>query len=693
MCKLTSLATTIGFLTSTAIVLIGSPASACCKIEIHEPKIHVPKIEAPKVPKINVQKDVGSAGKAISHAEKATQKGMGSAGKALEHVEKTTVKSSGIENVAKASSKSIVNAVEHPEEEAKALQKDAVGLEKDAKTDASDIAHGNFSKLMKDTANQENAIDEGISKATGVSTDTLKTFNAIAGGAEEKLAVHAAEHPEETLKALKKDGVAVEKAARTDAADIASGNAAKLLRDTTNQDNALIAAQIRAAVAVEGIPVPPGVLKAGITFATTLNKWSTGQGAAEIIEALAHGKNGAALLMTMNDMNTLQGNGILNATNHVVSKDTGISTGVLNTTEQIGMFLAGGGESAVASDAAKVVAKESVEAASKGAVEAGMKAATEAAAKQAAEAAVKQTAEVGAKGAAKVGAEGAVEAAAKAGAEDAAKSVAKTAAKDAKDVTSAGAKEAAEVIPKGIVQERVAAIENKIAKVGIEDATKAGAKAATEEVAKTGAKVAAEETAKVSVKEATESATKKMTDTAADALEKEKFGFDDMVKSRLAAAAKAAAKDAATMGLGEGATKMLVEEAVKKEGETIVSTTGKLGGYAAKSRMESPDKLMETIAGDAAYKGAGAAYEALGEGVVAAAKAGKEAAVDYASRIMADSRFADEIAARASAKIDRAFVVDSLYKFVTDPNKLLWKTGVKAAEEGAHQGEKAAKGD
>lgn len=671
MHKLTSIAIiTIGLLSSTAIVVTGSPAIAKSFMKSVSHSVSKASHSVSKATK-TVTKGASSAAKTVSKGASSAEKTVA---KGATKAANTTMKKSGVETAVTTTTKTIVKAAEHPEETAKGLQKDAVGLEKDAKTDATDLAHGNVKKLMTDTAHQENAIDAGISKGTGVSVDTLKTVNAIEGGAMEKAAVQAAEHPEATLKSIEKDAKGVEHAVRTDAADVASGNAAKLLRDTTNQENSVIATAIKTEVQLTGMPVPKGILNAGISFDTTLNSMMTGQGAAAIIEALAHGKTDAALGMATKDMSTLQGNDLMNATNHEISKDTGLSTALLNTTEQVALAFAGGGEGAVASDAAKVVAKESVEAATKDAVAAGVQAGTEAAAKKTAEAAAQQT----------------VEAGAKAGAEDVAKSAATTAAKDsakeatsvgAKEVTSAGAKEAAEVIPQGIVKERVAFFEG-LAKTGTQDAAKdaakSGAKAATEDAAKAGAKAAVEDAAKAGTVDATKAAAK--------------GGFDDAVKSRLTAAAEAAAKDAVEKGFSGAALEQIVRLAVADAGDAVVEDTGKLASYAVKSRWQTADKFMETVAEDAAMAGTKAARGAVEkEGLAAAAKVGAKEAGEYASRMMDDSRFVDEVAARASKKIDIAFVANSLAKHATEiaTEKAQEKVLEKAQEKAMEATEKA----
>jgi hypothetical protein len=642
----------------------------------------------------NASKDVKSTTETVKKGTESTAK---AAGKDLTHVGETTLKSSGVENVAKASTNTIKSAVENPKETAKALKKDAKGLERDAKTDANDLAHGNVKKLMKDTANQENAVDKGISKGTGVSMGTLKTINAINGGAMEKAAVEAAAHPNETLHALNKDAKGVEMAARTDAADIKSGNASKLLRDTTNQQNSLIAAEIKTEVALSGVPVPKAMVNAGVEYATTLNKMATGQGAAEIVEALAHGKNGAALLTATNDANTLQGNQILNSTNHVISKDTGISTAVLNTTEQVAMALAGGGEGAVASDAAKAVAHESVKAGSEAAVKAGEEAALKAAANGAGKAAAKDAASGVAKAAADDAAKNAGKTAVNDAAKDAGKRVAKTAAEgSAKEVTSAGAKEAAEVIPKGIVKERVAFFEG-LGKAGTEEAANAAAAEVAKVTAKDAVRAVVEDAAKAKAEAAAGGAAKSAAKTA------EKGGFDGAVKSRLTAAAEKAGKDAAEKGLDKAATKAAIEAAVKKEGENVAQETANLARYAVVSGGD-PVKMAEAVANDAA----GEAYKVLAgeteKGFVGGLKglnraalnlgddetmaAAKAAAADYTSRMMGNARGMDpaimtEVASRASAKMDKTFVADSLYAYMTDPMKGGMKLATTGVKEGA----------
>ncbi len=600
-----SAALTIGLLTSTAIVTALAPniANAGILKSVEHAVSHETKSATSTVKK-GAESTEKSAAKGVKSTTETIKKGSESAeksaGKDLSHVGEKTLKSSGVEDVAKASSKTIEKSVEHPQETAKGLEKDAKGLEKDAKTDATDLAHGNVKKLMTDTAHQENAIDDGISKGTGVSVGTLKTINAMNGGAIEKAGVNAAEHPKETLNAINKDAKGAEMAARTDAADIKSGNASKLLRDTTNQQNALIAAQLKTEVAMSGVPIPKSMVNAAVSYQTTMNTMMTGQGAAAIVEALVHGKNGAALGMAMNDANTLQGNQVLNATNHEVSKATGISTAVLNTTEQVAMALAGGGEGAVASDAAKVVAKEAVEAASKDAVKAGVEAALKASAKQGAEAgakdAAKSTVKAVASDAAKDAAKGAAKDAAKDATKDAAKSAVKAAAKDgAGDTISAGVKDAADVIPKGIVQDRVAFFEG-LGKAGTEDA----AKAASADVAKA--------TAEDAVKAMVEDAAKAKAEAAAGGAAKTaaKGGFDGAVKSRLTAAAEKAGKDAAEKGLDKEATKAAVEAAVKKEGENVAQETANLARYAVESGGD-PIKLAEGVAKDAAKE----AYQSL----------------------------------------------------------------------------------
>ncbi|MFZ0846534.1 MAG: hypothetical protein WAM62_12145 [Pseudolabrys sp.] len=682
-----SAAFTIGLLTSTAIVTALAPniANAGILKSVEHAVSHETKSATSTVKK-GAESTEKSAAKGVKSTTETIKKGSESAeksvGKDLSHVGEKTLKSSGVEDVAKASSKTIEKSVEHPQETAKGLEKDAKGLEKDAKTDATDLAHGNVKKLMTDTAHQENAIDDGISKGTGVSVGTLKTINAMNGGAIEKAGVNAAEHPKETLNAINKDAKGAEMAARTDAADIKSGNASKLLRDTTNQQNALIAAQLKTEVAMSGVPIPKSMVNAAVSYQTTMNTMMTGQGAAAIVEALVHGKNGAALGMAMNDANTLQGNQVLNATNHEVSKATGISTAVLNTTEQVAMALAGGGEGAVASDAAKVVAKEAVEAASKDAVKAGVEAALKASAKQGAEAgakdAAKSTVKAVASDAAKDAAKGAAKDAAKDATKDAAKSAVKTAAKDgAGDTVSAGVKDAADVIPKGIVQDRVAFFEG-LGKAGTEDA----AKAASADVAKA--------TAEDAVKAMVEDAAKAKAEAAAGGAAKTaaKGGFDGAVKSRLTAAAEKAGKDAAEKGLDKEATKAAVEAAVKKEGENVAQETSNLARYAVESGGD-PIKLAESVAKDAAKE----AYQSLAgetKGFVGALKglgkaaynlgdddamvAAKAAAKDYTSRMMGNVRgmdpaIMDEVAARTTAKMDKAFVADSLYAYMTDPMK------------------------
>lgn len=667
-----SAALTIGLLTSTAIVTALAPNIAKAGIlkSVEHAVSHETKSATSTVKK-GAESTEKSAAKGVKSTTETIKKGSESteksARKDLSHVGEKTLKTSGVEDVAKASSKTIEKSVEHPQETAK-------GLEKDAKTDATDLAHGNVKKLMTDTAHQENAIDDGISKGTGVSVGTLKTINAMNGGAIEKAGVNAAEHPKETLNAINKDAKGAEMAARTDAADIKSGNASKLLRDTTNQQNALIAAQLKTEVAMSGVPIPKSMVNAAVSYQTTMNTMMTGQGAAAIVEALVHGKNGAALGMAMNDANTLQGNQVLNATNHEVSKATGISTAVLNTTEQVAMALAGGGEGAVASDAAKVVAKEAVEAASKDAVKAGVEAALKASAKQGAEAGAKDAA----KSTVKAVASDTAKDAAKDATKDAAKSAVKAAAKDgAGDTVSAGVKDAADVIPKGIVQDRVAFFEG-LGKAGTEDA----AKAASADVAKA--------TAEDAVKAMVEDAAKAKAEAAAGGAAKTaaKGGFDGAVKSRLTAAAEKAGKDAAEKGLDKEATKAAVEAAVKKEGENVAQETSNLARYAVESGGD-PIKLAESVAKDAAKE----AYQSLAgetKGFVGALKglgkaaynlgdddamvAAKAAAKDYTSRMMGNVRgldpaIMDEVAARTTAKMDKAFVADSLYAYMTDPMK------------------------
>jgi hypothetical protein len=673
-----SAALTIGLLTSTAIVTALAPNIAKAGIlkSVEHAVSHETKSATSTVKK-GAESTEKSAAKGVKSTTETIKKGSESteksARKDLSHVGEKTLKTSGVEDVAKASSKTIEKSVEHPQETAK-------GLEKDAKTDATDLAHGNVKKLMTDTAHQENAIDDGISKGTGVSVGTLKTINAMNGGAIEKAGVNAAEHPKETLNAINKDAKGAEMAARTDAADIKSGNASKLLRDTTNQQNALIAAQLKTEVAMSGVPIPKSMVNAAVSYQTTMNTMMTGQGAAAIVEALVHGKNGAALGMAMNDANTLQGNQVLNATNHEVSKATGISTAVLNTTEQVAMALAGGGEGAVASDAAKVVAKEAVEAASKDAVKAGVEAALKASAKQGAEAgakdAAKSTVKAVASDTAKDAAKGAAKDAAKDATKDAAKSAVKAAAKDgAGDTVSAGVKDAADVIPKGIVQDRVAFFEG-LGKAGTEDA----AKAASADVAKA--------TAEDAVKAMVEDAAKAEAAAGGAAKTAAKGGFDGAVKSRLTAAAEKAGKDAAEKGLDKEATKAAVEAAVKKEGENVAQETSNLARYAVESGGD-PIKLAESVAKDAAKE----AYQSLAgetKGFVGALKglgkaaynlgdddamvAAKAAAKDYTSRMMGNVRgldpaIMDEVAARTTAKMDKAFVADSLYAYMTDPMK------------------------
>jgi hypothetical protein len=657
-------------LTSTAIVTALAPNIAKAGIlkSVEHAVSHETKSATSTVKK-GAESTEKSAAKGVKSTTETIKKGSESteksARKDLSHVGEKTLKTSGVEDVAKASSKTIEKSVEHPQETAK-------GLEKDAKTDATDLAHGNVKKLMTDTAHQENAIDDGISKGTGVSVGTLKTINAMNGGAIEKAGVNAAEHPKETLNAINKDAKGAEMAARTDAADIKSGNASKLLRDTTNQQNALIAAQLKTEVAMSGVPIPKSMVNAAVSYQTTMNTMMTGQGAAAIVEALVHGKNGAALGMAMNDANTLQGNQVLNATNHEVSKATGISTAVLNTTEQVAMALAGGGEGAVASDAAKVVAKEAVEAASKDAVKAGVEAALKASAKQGAEAGAKDAA----KSTVKAVASDTAKDAAKDATKDAAKSAVKAAAKDgAGDTVSAGVKDAADVIPKGIVQDRVAFFEG-LGKAGTEDA----AKAASADVAKA--------TAEDAVKAMVEDAAKAEAAAGGAAKTAAKGGFDGAVKSRLTAAAEKAGKDAAEKGLDKEATKAAVEAAVKKEGENVAQETSNLARYAVESGGD-PIKLAESVAKDAAKE----AYQSLAgetKGFVGALKglgkaaynlgdddamvAAKAAAKDYTSRMMGNVRgldpaIMDEVAARTTAKMDKAFVADSLYAYMTDPMK------------------------
>jgi hypothetical protein len=693
-----SAALTIGLLTSTAIFTAAAPniANALTLKSIEHSVSHETKSATDSVKKgaESTEKNAAKGVKATTATiKKGSESAEKSAGKSLSHVGEKTLKSSGVENVAKASSKTIEKSVEHPQETAKGLEKDAKGLEKDAKTDATDLAHGNVKKLMSDTAHQENAVDAGISKGTGVSLSTLKTLNAMNGGAIEKAGVNAAEHPKETLAAINKDAKGAEMAARTDAADVKSGNASKLLRDTTNQQNALIAAQLKTEVAMSGLPIPKSMVNAAVSYQTTMNTMMTGQGAAAIVEALAHGKNGAALSMTMNDANTLQGNQVLNATNHEVSKATGISTAVLNTTEQVAMALAGGGEGAVASDAAKAVAKESVDAASQAAVKAGEEAALKSAAKQGAEAGAKDAAKSTVKAAASDAAKDAAKGAAKDTATDAAKSAVKTAAKDgAEDTASAGAKDAAEVIPKGIVQDRVAFFES-LGKAGGEDA----AKAAAADVAKA--------TAEDAVKAVVEDAAKAKAEAAAGEAAKAgvKSGFDDTVKSRLTAAAEQAGKDAAEKGLDKEATKALIEAAVKKEGENVVEETANLARYAVSSGG-NPATLAEDVAKDAAAK----AYQSLAgetEGITGALKglgraagnlgdaeareAAAAAAKDYVDRVMAtrlNSELVGEVATRATAKMDTAFVAKSLGKYAL--NQLKSEAETEVLKEGEKEAQR-----
>lgn len=700
MRKLISMFIAIVFLTFIAMASSVSPTMSK-GLKIHVKKVHISSpahavksvsrsaTHATKSVSRSAKHATGSVRKTTKSVTRTAKRTTKTVGKTTKYATKTTVKgvahvatkmAKPIVHVAKTTTRTVVTAVEHPKDTAVGMEKDAKTMGRYAKQDATDLAHGKVSKFMKDTAHQQNAVNNGISKATGVSVGVFKTIDAMNGGAIEKAAVSAAEHPEATLKSLKKDAKGVETAARTDAADIKSGNVTKLLRDTTKQGNSVITTEIKTEVQLSGMPIPKSVLKAGLSYEQTMNKMMTGQGAAEIIEALVYHKNTAALLMATKDMNTLQGNDVMNASNSVIHKETGISTAVLNTAEQIGMALAGGGEGAVASDAAKVVAESSVKAAEKDAVEAGVIAATKAAAKQTAKAgatdAAKDVATAGAKDAAEVATKDVVKTGAKDATKVAAKDATKVAARDAtREITSAGAKEAAEVIPEGIVKNRIEFFEG-LAKAG----TKTAAKDAAKDAAKAGEKIATEDVAKVATKEAAE-------DTAKATA---KVSFDEMVKTKLTAAAEDAAKDAIAKGASPAAVREAAEAAAKKTGEEIVNDTANYANYAVIAAKSGGGKMevMKAVYTDAATASAYAALDAAKAGGATneiVLRAARKAAEEYVARYTAaDSARIAEVAERAAVHITPTFVAKSLITFVA------WTEFEKGAVAGTSAGLNAA---
>lgn len=570
--------------------------------------------------------------------------------------------------VAERTTRTVITAVEHPKQTIEALEKQAQILERYARMDVADLTHGNFSKLMRDTAHQLNAVNAGISQATGISTGVFKVIDAMAGAAFEKAVVEAARNPQAALRSFRRDMRAVAAAARTNAADIASGNMAKLLRDVTKQQNAVMAATIRTEVQLAGLPVPKSVLNAGIAYEQTMNKMLTGQGAAELIEAIAHGKTGTALLIATRDADVLQGNQLINATNSEIHKATGISTGVLNTVEQIAGLLVGDGPGVVASDAAKVVAQKSVQVAERDAVEAGVKAASEAAAKRTADSIATRTTTTGVQRTAERTAETGAERTAETGARQTATQATRQATRDAgetgarlgtREVTSPGAREATEVIPQGIVRQRVEFFEGL---------SRPGARTAVEDGARTAVRTGAERTAETGARTAVEDAARTGARTAAGDTVKVagKAGFDDMVKSRLTTAAENAAKESIEKGLHPFAVREAVEAAVKKAGEEVATDTANYARYAAlAAKPGGVVNVWKAVGTDAATAGGKAVWAAREAGTAAAMHAGEKAAADYVGRwLTVDGGHLAEVAEKASAETTPTFVAKSLVTYV-----------------------------
>ena len=599
------------------------------KIHIHVRKIEHSVSHAVHHATRSVQRGVKHATRKVTRTAKKVERGTKKAvrtvrrttDRAVHTVERGTVHvadkvGAPAVKVVDRTTHTVVHAVEHPKETIEALEKTAVNLERYATMDVSDIMHGNIRKLMRDTARQQSAINRGISRDTGVSVGVLKVIEDLEGAALAKAAARVAENPRAALAELKKDARAAAAAARTDAADIASGNAAKLLRDMTNQQASVMGAVMKTEVQLSGLPVPKSMMRAALTYQATMLKMMSGQGAAEIIEAIARGKTGDAFQIAMRDSNTLQGTDLTNAANSQIHKLTGISTAVLSTAEQIAGAFVGGGQEAVASDAAKVVAEGSVKAAEEDAVKAGVKAATDDAARQATRSGSRQATTTVDRQATTTGTRQATRQATR----DTAGRVGTRA------VTSPGAREAEEVIPQGIVRQRIEFFEGLSrtgTRTGVEDATSTGARTATQ------------------------TATRTATQTATTAAGK---GFDDMVKSRLQAAAEDAAKEATRNGLSPRQVEQFTRAAVRKAGSEITDDTANFARYAViAARPGSNEAVLQAVAKDAAE--------------LAVKTGSRRAAEAYMARWSAvEASQLTEVAARSGAHMTPTFVARSLIR-------------------------------
>lgn len=545
---------------------------------------------------------------------------------------------------------------------------------------------------MRDTARQQSVVNRGISRETGVSVGVLKVIEDMEGAALAKAAARVAENPRAALNQLKKDARSVASAARTLAADIKSGNAAKLLRDVTKEQNALLSAGLKAEIQLSGLPVPKSMMQAGLAYQETMNKMLSGQGAAEIIEALARGKTNVALLIAARDANTLQGTGLTNAANSELHKLTGISTAVLNTGEQIASLFVGGGQEAIVQDTAKVVAEQSVKAASEDAVKAGVKAAADDAARQATQTGTRQATRTAERQATETATRQTTREAGREVTREATQEVTQQATRQAtreatretvdtgarvgtREVTSPGAREAVEVIPQGIVRDRVRYFESLSrpgVRTAVEDGARTGTRTAVEEGARTGTRTAVEEATRPGAETAVEDVGRTGARTATgDAVQVAgKGGYDDMVKSRLIAAAEDAAREATRNGLNPVQVEQFTRGAVRKAGEEIASDSANYARYAMlAAKGKGAVQVWQAAATDAAT-------EAL-------VKASPNAAKEYMARwAAADGAHIAELATKVSASKlmrDPVWIASSLAYFaVTSPTVL--KAGVRLGE-------------
>jgi len=596
--------------------------------------------------------------KAASAVRRTTDRVAHTAEKGVVHVANKV--GTPVVRSAERTARTVIHAAEHPKETVEALEKTAVNLARYATMDVSDIMHGNIKKLMSDTARQQSAINRGIARDTGVSVGVLNVIDDMMGAALTKAAGRVAENPRAALEELKKDARAAAAAARTDAADIASGNGAKLLRDMTNQQASVMGVVLKTQVQLTGLPVPKSMMSAALTYQSTMLKMMSGQGAAEIIEAIAHGKANTALIIATRDANTLQGTGLTNAANSEIHKATGISTAVLNTAEQIGSLFVGGGQEALVSDTARVVAQDSVKAASEDAVKAGVKAASDDAARQATQTGTRQATRTAEREATQTGTRQATRDAGREATQESSQQATREAAetgarRGTREITSPGAREATEVIPQGIVRDRVRYFEGLSRRgvtTAVEDGTRTGARTAVEDATRTGTETAVQETGRTAERTATGDAGKVAG----------KGSYDEMVKSRLNAVAEDAAREATRNGLSPAQVEVFTRGAVRKAGDEIANDTANYARYAMlAAKGKGTAQVWEAAAADAAT-------EAL-------LKASPSAAKEYMARwAAAEGAHIEEVAARVSgSKLmrDPRWIASSLtYYAATSPTVL-----------------------